>query len=265
VTAHLAYLALQPSGIDVAPDADVVVTARLLDVGRTFALDTLALVVDGVPFFETADGLPRVLRDVAYGGYAVAGTTLTVRARPRRPFLYSVNVAVTGQLAVNDADPEPFSFGFTVRNAPRTLRDPSLRATRVDAPLSRMALDTYRRALLAGLAPTGAPSAVLALYRAVATTELRAVLYLVPLASGAAREGPAGASARATLDAVADDLARLAPLWDLALGELRGAGVERGVVDLVARAGAAPSGASRVAAACLAVLLGAQKDLDAGA
>lgn len=260
------YLAVEPplGAVDVAPTTELFVSAYA---PSGIDVSTVLVTIDGATAVSYAGG-GLVFSRPAYSGSVTIPSApfLSLRIRPRRPFLYNVKPAITVTLRSLGAplDAATVVFNMTTRGSAGTLVDVSLRNSRVETPLTQTpALEVYRVALLDALRGSSATPGVVALVYRVASSSLRGLLQATPFAAPARAELPRlRADDVGSWEAGAAAIDRLAPLWEAALRELPRLGIDAGTLRLVFAAGASPNAPERVAAACAAVLLAAQKQID---
>lgn len=247
---------LQPAHAshDVDPSASLLLTLRA-DTG-TIDVDALDVTVGGVA--AVSSGV--VQRPAFTGTVDDQGALVVVALRPRRRFLYGVNVAVVVAAdEVVSMTPTTFSTTgtFSIREIGSRLLDPTLRATRVDRPFVDVpALELHRMTLLGALAGAPGSASVVQLYYRVFASQLRALTSQLGVPASVAAEATRLRRADvASLVACDTSLEAVRALWESALRELLGLGVAPTDVQLLLRSGNSGNFQERVAAACAALLL----------
>lgn len=259
------YIAALPvaGSVDVAPNTELALT-----VYAPSGIDpaSVTVTVDGVAAYDAATS--RFVRPAFAGTVAMPNADyLTMRFRPRRPFLYNVKPSViVGVASFGFPSPLTYRFDFVTRLPSGTLLDAALRQTAVDrGNTTYPAVEAFRQAMLATVRGSPATSALVVLYYRVVASPLRGLLYLAPFANRAA--GEVAQLRRVDLGSTDDGaatFARLQPLWELALKELIALGVAAETVKLLFDAGRSPNGPDQVAAACALILLATQRLIDTG-
>jgi len=252
VSITIAMLSPLPGSTRATQDAAVVLS--IAAPGEAF---TAAIVeVNGVTAYRY-DGAPAFSYPAASGTARATASSQSVSVKMRRRFAPGSRVSVRVR-ATSDATPETTaSFEFSIDEPSGSVRDDSVRRTRVDAPFPPRALELYRQAALGAVGSRGGSALALLVHR-VKPSQLGCLLPALP-----------GAALSAAASFRADELepvARLADAADqldfmrpLAEEELRGLGVGPEVVAAVSRVAASSYPQERAAALALSVVLAADR------
>ncbi len=174
---------------------------------------------------------------------------------PRRQFDPESRVIVAVSATSNISSETTFQAEFHAVNLPGSLRDASLRVTRVDTalPSSLMSLDMFRRALR-GAFGRGNGSFLTLLVHRVQDSQLRSLLPKQP-ASVFDAVTQLTASEVAPISELSRVVSGLGFAWKGVEDELFGIGVDPLVITMLHRSFVSSYAQEQVAAACLAVLL----------
>lgn len=235
--------------------ADAAIVVELLATGEVFT--TVSITVDGVAAYTFAEDVAAFAYPGASGATQLADDNQVVTLRMRRRFQpgsrVQIRVAATTDVTTEAAQ----DFHFSVDEPSGSVRDVTLRRTRVDTPFPARVLELYRQAAV-GAVGAKAGSVLVALIHRVKSSQMACLLPVLPITAVtyAASLQPQEVE---PVSRLADASEQLDFMRSSALSELNDLRVPPEVTDTLARGFGSKYPQERAAALALTVLLAADK------